>query len=104
MSTEKKVDVQSVITMLMNKAECESDAETGRDGVFLPLQIEEFIKITRDMGAAVAELIEAANEVTGAFRAIGNDRTTITPPALVRRAEKAMKRLDAANTRVGGAS
>ena len=51
---------------------------------------------------ALVELIEAAKEVTDAFRAIGNDRTVITPPGLVTRAEEAMKRLDAANTRAGG--
>lgn len=53
---------------------------------------------------AVAELIEAASEVTNAFRAIGNDKTIITPPGLVKRAEDAMVAMDKALSRIGGQS
>ncbi len=48
----------------------------------------------------VAPLVEAAREVTEAFRAIGNDRTIITPPGLVKRAEDAMVGLNAALTTI----
>lgn len=98
MSTEKKVSVKSVITMLINKAECESDAETGRDGVFLPLPIEEFIKVICDMGDAVAGLTQAAIDALEALQ--------LCIDALSSKEQDdhdALARLTAAIARVGGA-